>query len=383
MTARIWFTLLMQVLLIIPKLPFLLILRVWKPFWYLRSELLSTFPGPSREQYLANLDRETYLNSGDGAKFIGLLYFVTKTEEDWELLKKFWRPTTFARYTDPARDADSENFSGDMIAGMLWGLWYRFRTVGFTKAEWENLAAIWENTVFNGTPFTFKHPTGKTGQDRGYLLSKLSFGNEVLTLAAFLYFGNKVFSNGRYWKIAKVFLACLKPLLCMPDVGFAYKKVYAASWYDEHSEMLLYAVGFGCCPLERRELFMNGADFLHKRYTSNPEIQAIYSNAFSADWSPYCWVPRDFLKDYQMGQVGTYKCPDAWKTKYFSLISLFKRENPVKEMSMFVLPTRFRSGKYLWEGKDIDPHIENKGGAFIDYLHLDALINQPYYPPNL
>jgi hypothetical protein len=360
MTFKFWVWIIVQLLLTILKLPLIGLFRIWRPSWVFDPSLFSEStvpPGPVNVQ--------AYAMSGDGPKFIGLLYAATMSDDHWAELKKFWRVGTFARYQDPAMDAGSDNLSGDQLAGMLYGIWQRHLHTGLTAQEYSQLRDIWINTLL-GTPIlTFKHPTKTTRPDRGYLLGWMSFGCDLIQTLAFLEFGADVLKLTQCGLIAKQLRFWLRPMLMCVDTAFALGRVYAAAWYDEHSTMLL------CCLTTMGQAPMK---FLRDRYPANPDIQGLFYRhelAHPLEATESLERARMFLDDYTLDGRAV---PSDWMQSYFSLRQLIEFKWPMKTMSKFILPSQYRSGRYLWEQNDVQPDQSVKTGQTLDYHFLKSLV---------
>jgi len=247
---------------------------------------------------------------------------------------------------------------------------------GLTVEERANLRAIWENTVFNGKVLTIKHPVQTSTQDRGNLLGWMSFGSDLLTTLAFLYTGAQLGLDRRYLTIADRMYFWLRPMLLCVDTAFALGRVYAAAWYDEHSQMLINCVGNTFEP----RVFESSIRFLRNRYPNNPDIQGLYARHQDARSGEYCRAVKEsltrarmFLNDYRVREVGTVAPPADWVVNHYSIRNLFEFKNPTKPLSKYVLPSRYRFSKYLWQENDVLPTLGDKAGLYIDYVFLRSL----------
>ena len=322
-----------------------------------------------RDVYKA-LDINLYLENGDGPKFIGLLSAADPSAEyHWNLVKSYWYEDCFVRNTQIELMKTALNFSGDQISGMLEAIWLRHKKIGLTVEEKSQLARIWQSTIFDGTKYQFKHPFTTT-VDRGWLLSSFGLGNEVLALLAFLAVGYTVLEDQRYKEEYDKVLKENKKLLCCTDICIWFGRYYGAAWYDEHSQMSLYSIGYD---VTKSAIFMDAAKQLRDRYKWNPEIQGYYAR-YITDVSTYISMAREYistiLKAYNLETKGVC-VPENLNTKsYFSLRS-FKF---VKMSPKILLPDN-RTSLYLWETKDIEASSgdQNKN-ATIDFIHLYSFI---------
>lgn len=366
MHFKLYAWIIVQLFLFVLKLPLIGLFRIWRPSWAFDPGLMRV-----ADQVPGEVNVEHYAMSGDGGKFLGLLYAALPTEENWEGLKRLWRTdsfirATFTRYARPEMDALADNFSGDQLSGMLYALVQREMRVGLTDEEKASLRLIWLNTLCISPILTFKHPTNTKRPDRGYLLGWMSFGCDLIQTLAFLEFGHVVLGIPLCGRLFRAYAFWLRPLLLCVDTAFALGRVYAAAWYDEHSTML------ACC-CGRDDLFQAPMKFLRDRYPANPDIQGLFYRHDESSDSVLSGAHDSrrraemFLDDYTLDGRAV---PSDWMVSYFSL-----RSFSFKSLSLYILPSRYRSGRYLWESNDVQPDQTPKAGLTLDYWFLKSLVD--------
>lgn len=362
-----WFKFVLFVLL----LPFKILLYPFS-FMFWQPSSLRSFIAPASgkdvdQKYfdaLGELDLSVYMNNGDGPKFVGLLYAATRNENHWLAVKSFWQNGCFVRYLRPDLNESGDNFSGDMISGMMEAILIRLKEKKLTNQELLTLKGIWENTIFVKPYFKFKNINGRKNE-KGVLWSPLSFGNECLQIMAFLALGYELFNDERYKILYDRIRFWSWLILPICDLAIFIKRIYAASWYDEHSQMAIYSAGYW---ITGDEVFRSAAKKLANRYITNPDIQG-YCYKYIDGNQMRKEIAIAWLGNYDLETKGTlHTLPMNICARYFSLLS-FK----TKVLSRFILPTQYRGGLYMWESKDIEPS-ENIRGATIDYIHLFSLV---------
>ena len=310
------------------------------------------------------LDTTQYLNNGDGAKFIGLLSASDPTNNEWwGLVKLFWYDKYFIRYVDLDQVKVGVNFSGDMITGMCEAIYARHLTVGLSLEEMGQLQSIFDSTIFQAPTYQFKHPFS-TAVDRGFLLSSFALTNEVLQTLAFLALAIELFKDQKYKDEYDRIKKDNEYLLNgAPDCAFFLGRAYFASWYDEHSSMVIYTLGFR---LTGEEFFEKAATFLKERYKNQPEIQGYYFKYINKADITIKEFAKSFLINYDFDKSPIV--PDDFLINYFSIRSFC-----FKKMSKYILLPKYRGGLYMWEGKDIEPSI-GSNSCTIDFIHLYSLV---------
>ena len=118
---------------------------------------------------LKTLDRNTYGQGGDSAKFLGLLAYATRAQKDWENVMALVCENGGLKRNlkDPYPD-DSVPFSGDMLSGFI--LAVADRLPKLTETERVRLGKVWARATWEGFPLLIAHPAGgKKVFERGHI----------------------------------------------------------------------------------------------------------------------------------------------------------------------------------------------------------------------
>ena len=297
------------------------------------------------EERRPTLDRETYGQGGDSAKFCGMLAYSTEDEQEWKNVMGFvCDDGSLKRNLKEPSEEDSVPFSGDMLSGFLLAVVGRLPKL--TEDERAKLAKVWNRTTWEGFPLLFAHPLyGKKVFDRGHVWRPWwLFGSEdILTALAWLYAGWKITGETRYKVAYYAFMILQGPslLITCPDGQFWLGRVYGIATYNTHSKALVFFSGW---LMNESFFFTSALKQAYKRHSEyNADIAVLAGQATDAEG----WEERALPLISSAVDKGRYPCPQD--KKYLSLIwppELVMRASEI-------VPPEYRGGDYIWERNPI------------------------------
>lgn len=320
-----------------------------------------------REIALEHLDREKYMNDGDGVKFISLIYSGTLLQQDWDNVKRFWQSKTFSRLPDGQGE---ENVSGDMMSGMWTAIYERESHAGLTESELKNLEDIMDNTFFKYPFYMYKHPSKSGLQSRGWLWRGFEQGADLCSTLATIAICRQLFPHRLEFKILyPIFFLMTLPHHIAPEFSVWVGKYYGVSWFDEHSKSLFARIGYKCT---ESFIFRRVLKWFKRRYYWNPDIQVMYLDAVDPLDTSSRTMVQDYLSTYDIyiktGSKPVRPVPyDKWK-EYFSI-----RSFETKKMASCILPMQYNpGGNYKCEQNFLKPEGP-KVGCTADFIFLTEM----------
>lgn len=331
---------------------------------------------------IKNYDPTPLLYDGDGFKWItiflgsiiGLNGFDTKRKELLNIVYTyFMKHGTVGRYPIdcPQKRYYSNNFSGDMAAGLLYWL-SKELTIRVNHFDGniyfkEVLIKFFNNTTFdtispnknkknllcfvNAQDEVAKY--NSTTEDRGFIYRVYGLGPDMVRLLAWFRVGYELTGERRYWLFYKFLRIMYAPLLMVNtgDYGFFFKKIHAIAWYTCNSNMYCHTALY---ILDKEEIISKGASYLKKRHLFNADIQSLWDSYFEHE--PYSHGLFQKYPDYfpliaDAAKKGTRPYTGIMQ-KYFDIRKFKWVERPIE----WCLPSQL-GHKYLWENNPIDPTI--------------------------
>ena len=310
-----------------------------------------------QKEILNNLPIDSYINDGDGAKFLGLAYTSCKDKRIWDgLTELFYKEKTFLR--EPWRENyDCKAFSGDMWAGFFSAIITAINENHITKEQKSQLKEIIDYTLFKEKTLTFKHPTEKE-QDRGFMFPFWALCPDFFDVIALFYVNEKLTNQFKYKFFRYLFTILGFPLMFSLRQGFFIKSIYTMNFFTEHSSLV-----------KAYYLYK----FLNYKFLSPVILKQCDDHHWFADSAKilldleghsdfYNMFVYDFINTKSPASV-----PQDWITEYFTFKGFEKKTNYTK----YALPYRYRTGaKYLDDSKPMEPkfYIQEKSKA--DIIHL-------------
>ena len=293
---------------------------------------------------LKTLDRTVYGQGGDSAKFLGMLYYATKSEVEWQNVMALVRDDgTIKRSLAP--ETSTVPFSGDMLSGVLLAVFRRLSVL--TEEERAKLSALWERTTWQGFPLLFTNAaTGKKEVfARGHIWRPWwVFGSEdCLTALVWLYMGWKITGERRYRIAYYVFLALQGPGLALgcPDAQIWLGRMYGIATYNTHSKVLGFYAGWKLTGNIFFKLSLAQSLKRHGAYNADICILA----GFVAGKPGWYATALELIGNAVV--KGRHICPQD--TRYLSLF--WPPEMVNRAGSIF--PPQYRGGDYIWERNPI------------------------------
>lgn len=287
------------------------------------------------------LDRNIYGQGGDSAKFLGMLAYATRAQEDWEnVMGLVCEDGSLKRNLKEPYPDDSVPFSGDMLSGFM--LAVADRLPKLTDMERGRLKRVWERTTWEGFPLLVAHPAGgKKIFERGHVWRPwwIMGSEDILTALAWLFIGWKLTGERRYLLAYWAFMVLQAPslFLACPDAQIWLGRVYGIATHNTHSKVLGCFAGW---KLTENCFFRQALAQSYRRHAwYNADIAVLAGQVIKATG----WHEKALALISDAVDKGIYACPQD--TKYLSLIW---PPEFVMRAGVIVPPTH-RGGDYIWE----------------------------------
>lgn len=304
-----------------------------------------------------NLPIESYIEDGDGGKFLGLAYASSKDKRIWDALSKLlYKDKTFLR-APYCENYDRKAFSGDMWAGMFPAILTAIKTGHASPEQQKQIAKIIEYTIFKEKTFVFKHPTEKK-QDRGFAFPMWSMCSNFFDAITMCYINELLTKEFKYKFLRYVLTVLGFPVMWNLRQGLFVKHVFAMNFFTEHSALVKAYYVYKFLGYK----FLKGAILRHCK--DNPWFADAAKIRFdlTGDFELYNLHLYDYLNTDTIETI-----PNSWRFEFLSLKGFEKKPN----YSKFSLPYRFRTGgKYIDDNKPMEPKPYVQKNRNADVIHL-------------
>lgn len=296
-------------------------------------------------------------DGGDGAKFLSMYHFASRIDPDNvtpidHMYRFYHEDITFKRHFNLEDNKGGSNFSGDMMAGVVFARAIDMKHNINTKAR--EFARIIKNTVFNKIPFTCRHPFNEP-IERGFIWPIWGDGADVLKCVSML---DIAIASGKQAGEPQYQLMFIKYLILITnfplyiwsyDSAFMVGTAYLTKWFGPHSRFIYCYSGYITTGAWYYKLAMNR---LFKKYGDIvPDIAYLYRHTFpdeNMDVTRANYLVASYVKHGKGTMV--YNGPKAEYTHVENLLLYpFKKEPYKVERSTLVLEPRYRFETYIWE----------------------------------
>lgn len=314
------------------------------------------------------LDKGVYGYGGDSMKFLGMKYFASRNELDWEAVYGLVQDdgTVRRNWRQPYTSEDNVDFSTDMLSGFLAAVYRRIAEGKLNKDEKQRLSKLWDRTTWEGCPFNFVHAaTGKKSIfGRGQFWRPYwVFGCEDIIVALlWLDLGYRLTGDVKYkiMRIAMLVLNFPSLLLTCTDGQFWVKRVYAVAAHNTHSRALMFYIAHCLRPSWITRTALRQAWDRHAEYNADILLLAgLGLGILSEDAEARV---RQLI--YSALEKGKYDCPQD--CKYLSLTGFEIKDGA----SMLMLPI-YRGNDYVWERTPI--RGDRLDDAYRERMGLDVI----------
>ena len=318
------------------------------------SKIIRDIEGGSR----LNEDIAKIRDGGDGAKFMGLLDFVTGESH----IQQFISEEGLKRYPKIEDCRQEATVSGDMMAGFVLG-------ICSSKNKNKYFDKHVHNTIFKGYPFKVEHPFGEK-HSVGHMLNLWSDGGDVIKTLSMIDCAivcAKENGNGYFSLVAMKYALIITnfPLLLFSyDAAFFLGRLYYMPWYVQHTRMMYYVAGYY---MTKAWYYRRAMESLVKRYgMHNADINLLYQYVMQIKHG--CagveravkilgddrLMPHLLLTEYIKHGKATkkYEC-ESGTARYISLKDLIRLRFVTKPMADAALAPCFLSEEYIWERSPI------------------------------
>lgn len=313
----------------------------------------------SAREYMKHFKLTDFRDNDDGAKFLGLSYYLQYsglTNKDiWSYLKLYWDDETFTRRPKPIKS--KVEFSGDMLSGMLFAIYYRKRESGLSIDEVDKLRKIFYALTFKNF---FKFPQVGETRTRGYIFPIWAFGHEWMQVLAFLQVAYEVTKYKPYFYMYMIFRILSVPTDIAPYYGIYAHKVKAAAWYTYHTAAIYAHITSNVTTME----------LFSKMFFYNADICAL-----CCDYRQARLILRGYTPDSKQDPEGEKKHRLYIPTRTFNLRG-FKWE----EVSDGILQYELNRQQYIWEAAPNKVQDESRGSIdYLDFLIPSTLVAVDYF----
>lgn len=235
---------------------------------------------------LKSFDYKKLLSYGDCAKFLGMYYWATDSEQAWrDTMRLCDKEHRVLHRTPEVKDLYNEtHFSTDMMSGFLGAVTHRILKRGLTGEEKETLTAIWNHTTWDGMPLVLDHVGKGKELNRNCVYEpwRVWDTQEEVRMLLWLKLGHLITGERRYIIAYWMYYVFLLPmmLLSVHDGTIWVGKYYFQSPHCSHSAML------NCTSVYRltenwlfRHLMRQR--YRRRRYTS-PDMLALWGTYFAS-----------------------------------------------------------------------------------------------------
>lgn len=355
----------LYILLMFILLPFRMVLSFitqffWFPTFKLNKQLdnfVVSDADYARIIEKANKNIEDVGDGGDGAKFLSFYHFASRIDPENvppidHMYKFYYKDITFMRHFNFEDNKGGSNFSGDMMAGVIFARAIDLIHGIDTKAK--EFARIVKNISLKGLPFTCLHPHGDP-IERGYIWPIWGDGADVLKCVSML---DLAIASGKQAGEPQYQLMFIKYLILITnfplyiwsyDSAFQTDKAYLTKWFGPHSRFMYFTSGYMTTGAWYYKLAMKRS---FKKYGKIvPDIAYLYKYVFPnerVDVSHANYLVDDYVKNGK-GTV-VYNGPKATVTHVENwLLWLFKKEPYKVERATMVLEAKYRFETSIWE----------------------------------
>jgi hypothetical protein len=191
-----------------------------------------------------SFDYKRLLSYGDCAKFLGMYYWATGSEQAWkDVMRLCDKEHKVLHRTPEVPDLYTEtHFSTDMMSGFLGAVVHRHIKRGLTDSEKETLTAIWNHTTWEGLPMVLDHVGKGKELNRNCVYEpwRVWDTQEEVRMLLWLKMGHLITGERRYIIAYWMYYICLLPmmLLSVHDGTIWVGKYYFQSPHCSHSAML-------------------------------------------------------------------------------------------------------------------------------------------------
>lgn len=200
------------------------------------------------QELIPTLNRNTYGQGGDSAKFLGMLYYATRKLEDWKnVMALVCDDGSLKRNLKDPYPKDSVPFSSDMLSGFMLAVAAHLPVI--SDEDRKRLAKVWELTTWKGWPLLTSDPSyGKKPFNRGHVWRPwwVIGSEEVLSAMAWLRIGYDLTGKTRYLVGYWAFLVLQIPSLIFgcTDAQIWLGPFYYTAAHNTHSKALVFHTGW-------------------------------------------------------------------------------------------------------------------------------------------